>query len=291
MDLIAIQFLMSRDRELPTGFQALNRFGVPVVGMLVATAVPVLLVLLTRDMARLADLYAIGVVGAIAANLGSTSTDRHLRLKAWERALMLGTFVVMAAIEASLFADKPHARVFAVTILAVGLILRGLASERAAKSRKGPAPVVTTTLTAVAARASAGEIPDPMLCAVRGVGKTLDFAIEEAKETGRRLYVLFVREQAVITPEDQERRWREDSEATAIFKYAEEKAGAGHVFPCYAVSDSAADSIVDLAATLGVARLILGSPQRSSLLNLLRGNIIRQVSGLLPENIHLLVYA
>ena len=44
-----------------------------------------------------------------------------------------------------------------------------------------------------------------------------------------------------------------------------------------------------LTATLGVARLILGSPQRSSLLNLLRGNILRQVSRLLPENIHLLV--
>ena len=50
-------------------------------------------------------------------------------------------------------------------------------------------------------------------------------------------------------------------------------------------------TIVDLAATLGVGRLILGSPQRSSLVNLLRGNIIRQVSSLLPENIHLLVYA
>lgn len=77
MDLIAIQFLMSRDRELPTVFQGLNRFGVPVVGMVVAAVVPVLLVLLTRDMAKLADLYAIGVVGAIAANLGSTSTDRN----------------------------------------------------------------------------------------------------------------------------------------------------------------------------------------------------------------------
>jgi hypothetical protein len=57
------------------------------------------------------------------------------------------------------------------------------------------------------------------------------------------------------------------------------------------VSDSAADTIVDLAATFGVSRLILGSPQRSTLLNLLRGNIIRHVADLLPDNIHLLVYA
>lgn len=36
----------------------------------------------------------------------------------------------MAAIEMSLLIDKPNARYFAVTILAVGLILRGLVQER-----------------------------------------------------------------------------------------------------------------------------------------------------------------
>lgn len=291
VDLIAIQFLMSRDRELPGAFQRLNGFGVPVVGMAVATIIPVLLVLLTSDMAKLADLYAIGVVGAIAANLGSSATDGHLALKRWERLLMFGTFLVMAAIEISLFVDKPHARVFAVTVLAVGLVLRGLASERAAKSRQAPAATGVLPPAGGATPAPAREMRDPILCAVRGAGKTLDFAIEEAKETGRRLYVLFVREQAVITPEDHDRKWDEDPDASAIFQYATGKAGAGHVYPCYSVSDSAADTIVDLAATLGVARLILGAPQRSALLNLLRGNIIRQVSGLLPESIHLLVYA
>jgi nucleotide-binding universal stress UspA family protein len=291
VDLIAIQFLMSRDKELPSAFQRLNRFGVPVAGMMVATVIPVLLVLLEKDMAGLADLYAIGVVGAIAANLGSTSTDRRLGLRWWERGFMFGTFLVMAAIEVSLFVDKPHARVFAVTILALGLVLRGLATEHAAKSRKTVTPAAVAATTSGAERRIAGESRDPILCAVRGVGRTLDFALEEAQEAGRRLYVLFVREQAVITPEDRDRKWPEDPQACKIFSYAEGKAGSGTVIPCYSVSDSAADTIVDLAATLGVGRLILGAPQRSSLLNLLRGNIIRQVSGLLPENIHLLVCA
>lgn len=73
--------------------------------------------------------------------------------------------------------------------------------------------------------------------------------------------------------------------------YARSAARDVQFIPCYAVSDSAADTIVDLAATFGASRLILGSPQRSTLLHLLRVSIIRQVSGLLPENIHLLVYA
>ena len=133
VDLIAIQFLMSRDRELPNIFQRLNKWGVPSAGMLLATLVPMLLVLMVKDMAGLADLYAVGVVGAIATNLGATSTDRKLSIKSWERTLMFGTFIVMAAIEMSLLIDKPNARYFAVTILAVGLILRGLVQERRMK--------------------------------------------------------------------------------------------------------------------------------------------------------------
>ena len=44
-------------------------------------------------------------------------------------------------------------------------------------------------------------------------------------------------------------------------------------------------------ATLGASRVILGAPQRSALMNLLRGNVIREVSNSLPEEIDLLVYA
>ena len=103
--------------------------------------------------------------------------------------------------------------------------------------------------------------------------------------------MLFVREQAVITAEDRRRQWQEDWEAKRIFNHAQAKAGNVVLIPCYTVSDSTADTIVDVAATLGVSRLILGSPQRGALINLLRGNIIREVSSLLPDNIHLLVYA
>jgi len=114
VDLIAIQFLMSRDRELPKIFQWLNKWGVPNAATLLATIVPMSLVVLVKDMAGLADLYAVGVVGAIATNLGATATDRKLSIKGWERTLMFATFVVMAAIEISLLVDKPNARYFAI---------------------------------------------------------------------------------------------------------------------------------------------------------------------------------
>ena len=139
VDLITIQFLMARDRELPDIFQKLNQWGVPSAGMLLATIVPIVLVIAVKDMAGLADLYAVGVVGAIATNLGATATDGKAALKRGERILMFVTFLVMAAIEISLLFDKPNARYFAFTILAVGLVLRGLVQER--RTRLGEARV------------------------------------------------------------------------------------------------------------------------------------------------------
>ena len=359
--LISTQFLMGRDRELPDIFRKLNNWGVPTWGLVVSTVVPLALVLLVSDLSGLAELYAVGVVGAIATNLGACSTDRKLELKVWERTLMFVTFVVMVVIELSLFIDKPMARTFAVAVLAIGLTLRVLAREQAQRGafvlvlvmvgalcafkdyaaaavavsvlaaglilrgllgeRKIKLDARKAKLAALNPNASAfpglgstfpGMPPEvtarsvdtmppignqetangtPMLCAVRGVGKTLDFALEDARESHRPLYLLFVREQPVITSEDRKRKWREDDDARAIFSYARSKAGGAVVLPGYAVSDSPADTIVDFAATIGASRLMLGAPSRIGLVNLLRGNIIRQVSDLLPDDIHLLVYA
>jgi amino acid transporter/nucleotide-binding universal stress UspA family protein len=300
VDLIAISYLMSRDGELPPQFQKLNKFGVPNLGIIVATVIPLLLVLAVKDMAGLAELYAVGVVGAIATNLGASSTDRKLGLVTWERALMFCTFLIMLAIEISLFVEKPSARVFAVTVLAVGLVLRGLASEFARNKRlSAPATAAAAAPTPAAAReiSPAPAVPveeitgPPMVCAVRGVGKTLEFAIEEARQTHRALYLLFVRTLPVLSEDDQKRKWQEDPEARAVFSHAKARAGGHPVYPCYAVSDSVADTVVDIAATMGAGYLILGAPERTGLASLLRGNVVRQIAEILPDDIHLLVYA
>jgi nucleotide-binding universal stress UspA family protein len=294
--LITIQFLMARDREMPGIFQRLNKWGVPVVAMLLATLIPVLLVVMVKDMAGLADLYAVGVVGAIATNLGATSTDRSRSMRPWERSLMFGTFLVMAAIEVSLLYDKPHARYFVITLLVVGLILRSLVHEHRTKKEAriaapaGPVSQITPVVGG-SYREAPDEAAETMLCAIRSTGRTLDFAIREAEATRRRLYLLFVREQRFMTEEDRKRKWQDDEEAREIFASARKAAGDKTPLFCYAVSDSAAEAIVDIAATIGASRLVLGAPGRNALVNILRGNIIREVSSLLPEDIDLLVYA
>src|SRR5205807_8255677 len=121
------------------------------------------------------------------------------------------TFVVMAAIEMSLLIDKPNARYFAVTVLAVGLILRGLVQERRAKREAAAIPEklpgellpsrAASTVAAVSDRrpdleSTSGS--ESILCAIRGTGRTLDFALREARGTGRRLYLLFAWEQSFM---------------------------------------------------------------------------------------------
>jgi hypothetical protein len=95
----------------------------------------------------------------------------------------------------------------------------------------------------------------------------------------------------LLTSEDRKRKWADDQDARDIFIYAKEKASGHTLLPCYAVSDAAAETIVDIAATIGASQLILGAPQRNMIVNLLRGNIIRNISSLLPDEIDLLVYA
>jgi nucleotide-binding universal stress UspA family protein len=289
---------MSRDGELPPRFQRLNQFGVPNLGLIVATVIPVILVLIVKDMGGLAQLYAVGVVGAIATNLGACSTDRKLGLVTWERSIMFITFLIMLAIEISLFATKPSARIFAMAVLLAGLILRGLAAEyssrtkaaKAAAAASTPVPATTTPATTMTFNAEGVDGP-PMMCAVRGLGKTLDFAIDESRQTKRPLYLLFVRSLPALTEQDYKKKWQEDDEAREMFLAAKSKAGGHPIFPCYAVSDSVASTIVDIAATMGASYLILGAPERKGLAHLLRGNIIRDISDNLPDDIHLLVYA
>jgi amino acid transporter len=308
--LSGISFLMARDQEMPPLFAKLNAFGVPNAGLIFAVLVPAGLVIAVSDMSGLADLYAVGVVGAIAVNLGATSTDWKLDLKRFERGVMGITALIMISIEISLFVDKPNARIFAFTVLAIGLVLRGLAKESVERKRKAAeeaaleAAVLAVEKAALERPATAakiiGGIPSaitpvvrtcagPMLTAVRGLGRTLDFSVKEAQENGQPLYVLFVREQAVVAPADRRRKWADDKQAREIFESLREKGLGETIIPCYAVSAAPAHTIADLASTIGAERVLLGAPQRSTLVHMLRGNIIREVATLLPDDITLLV--
>lgn len=125
--LSSLTHLMARDWELPAFFRRLNRHGVPIAGLLLSIIIPALLVVGLEDIAKLADLYAVGVVGAIALNLGSTSTDFTKEISRHIRAIMFVTFLFMAAVEITLLVMKPNARWFALAVVVTGFVMRHLA--------------------------------------------------------------------------------------------------------------------------------------------------------------------
>jgi len=120
-DLVSIQFMLSRDKELPHLFSLLNRFGMPVLPLAVGSVLPAVVVLIFPNVESLAGLYAIGVVGAISINLGTTSTNMELPLGKGERGFMFALTLVMVAIGLTICVEKPAARSFAMIVLVAGL--------------------------------------------------------------------------------------------------------------------------------------------------------------------------
>lgn len=286
--LVSLLFVMSRDGEVPEAFQSLNLFGVPRFPLLITVIAISIILIFVHDVAALANLYAVGFVGAIATNLGANASDRTIPMTKGERIFMWVTCFILVAIEITLFISKPEARRFVISFMAIGLLLRMLVVEHRQRqwaARKVKLRHASLYIDDTRTPLHKGAI----LCAVRTVGKTLNFALEEAKQHHQPLYILFIREQKIITPEDRNRVWLDDEEACKIFDYAKDSASEVDIKFFYEVSDSPVETISKMAQELHVSRLILGRPRHSVMLQLLRGNIVQEISEVLPPEIDLLV--
>jgi amino acid transporter/nucleotide-binding universal stress UspA family protein len=295
--LIGLLYLLARDGEMPRDFAKLNPYGVPWIPVLIATALPLLVVAFSPDQIKLMELYAIGVVGAITVNLGSCIFNGKLGLYWNERAVMIATALVLLAVELTLAKTKPNALFFIVCILLSGFALRAIA-QRGVVSPAGELPATgDTTIT------PAGTPPRPqptqvqaIMVAARGWTPVLHFAIEEARLRGAILYVLYVRLVSVSMPspaaQQEPPKWQNDRPAAEIMHGMKDLAATANVrmLPVYAVSDDVATSVLDLSATLGIDMLILGAPQRSALAALLRGDVVTEVAKHLPDTIQLLIH-
>lgn len=296
--LIGLGYMLSRDGEMPRSFARLNPFGVPWVPLAISTALPLVVVAVATDINSLANLYAIGVIGAIAVNLGSCAGNRNLKLTLRERVLLWVTFVVLVAVEITIAKTKHDALFFVACILVAGLALRGYAQKRAGLQS-------VTVSREIAAAVSPDSVPDwkvnltsgqTILVAARGLTPVLRFAMEEARLRRGNLYVLYVKELAVALPaplaNNERPRWQDDSEASNIMSNVLEMGRQNQVtvVPLYAVSDDPAATILDLSATLGIDILMLGARHRRTLAQLFKGDVANRVAKDLPENIQLIIH-
>ena len=304
--LIGMLYTLARDGEMPRPFLALNRHGVPKLPLIVATVLPCIVLLITytepdKALETLGELYAIGVVGAITVNLGSCTFNKKLDLKISERSLLGFTFLVLFCVEVSLAYEKHLALFFVVIVLSVGFWLRSL-------SHKASGLATVTVAREMADMVSPETIerlrPQPLtegrkiLVCARGVTPVLKYALNEAHLHKAVLCVLYMREIAVLLGGTQPRearrpRWQDDPQAAAIMtlmlKVGEETGVC--VQPIYTFSTDPASTIVDIAATLGVDLVMLGSSHRAAMARLLKGNVIERVASNLPEDIELVIHS
>jgi len=272
--LIGVVFMMAQDGEMPKQLARLNRHGVPQLPLIAAVALPILVLLTTKDFNALAGLYAVGVVGAIAVNLGSCSFNRDLALPWYQRFIMGSTFLILFAVEVTIAKTKPDALFFACTVLGIGLTLRFYSHKLSGRLEEG----------------------QKIMVAARGINPVLNFALEEAQLRKAVLCVVYVKEVVVYFSAAQttvgRAKWQNDPEAQAIMslmlKEGQERGVC--VLPVYAMSEDAAATILDLSATMGVDCLIIGTSQRHTLANLLRGNVANQIAQNLPDSIRLVIF-
>ncbi len=287
--MVALLYVMGRDRELPETFVLLNRFGVPWVPLIAATILPVIVLDLNESVESLSSLYAIGVVGAIALDIGSCASAPSLPLDRRQRLLMKLTVVLLAAIWITIALSKFHALVFVVIVLVIGFAVREF--TRVKQAVKEPALVRSgeTVWEAQAAEKVNGEpfIGEFILVAARGWTPALRFAIDETRLRGAHLLVLYIREVAVQV--DMGANWQDDPEARRLFRKVDAEAMGLQVHKLYSISDAPADTITEIAATFGVDAVVLGGSRRAALVNLLKGNVVARVAANLPDSMHLIV--
>jgi amino acid transporter/nucleotide-binding universal stress UspA family protein len=295
--LIGVIYMMAQDGEMPPQFARLNKHGVPRIPLIVASAIPILVLAVVKQFEGLAGLYAIGVVGAISVNLGACTFNKRLGLRVHEKLIMGATFLVLALVELTIAKTKPDALFFAVCVLGIGLGFRTYSHKLSGLqtltvTRKVAEMVTPDLLSTVQTRLEEGP---KIMVAARGITPVLGFALDEAQLRKAALYVLYVKEIVVFyaRPTLPTRpKWQDDPEAAAImatmFKLGAERDIC--VLPVYAVSEDTATTILDLAATLGIDYLIIGASQRTAMTKLLRGSVATNVAQHLPESIRLLIY-
>jgi nucleotide-binding universal stress UspA family protein len=294
--LIGLLFMMTREGDMPRSFARLNSHGVPVIPLALSVALPIVVLLLTDNFEALAGLYAIGVVGAICVNLGSCSFNWKIEMHWIERATMFATFLVLVAVELTLAKTKHDALFFVTCVLVVGLFLwaysQRLSGTRTLTVTKQFADIVKPEVVEQMSQLSPGT--EKVLVCVRGLTPVLRFAFDEAKLRNASLYVLYIREIAVLYTGGSvpSANWKEDPEASAILGTAIQigKHRGVTTIPLFVSAPNAASIIVDMAATLGADFLVLGATHRGAMTKLLRGSVVSEVAGSLPDNIQLIIY-
>ncbi len=289
-DLVSIQFLMAKDRELPSAFSQLNRFGMPGLALIIATLVPALVLVFEHDLVRLAALYAIGVIGAITINLAACATNLKIQLSSRERVLLGAGAVILFFIELTIAYEKHQALIFALTVLATGLSLRFVAKKLLPLPVPEMAPAVNL-LTVSEAKEIAALYPSSSLIALKSFNPAvLNEAALRVKALGENsVYLSYVEEAPTVSelPEEIEPSAYSVALLARAQKAMEDRGITA--LPVWQIGDDPGRLIAKAAQELKVSAVVIGTTKRSALVNLLRGDVLRTLARRLPSDCRLII--
>jgi amino acid transporter len=281
--MTSIQYLMARDGELPAPMVQLNRFGVPWIPAVLATSVPILVLLVIHNLDQLAALYAIGVIGAVAINISLCSF--HPRLRRYRRKIpMMLLGVILLVIWVTLAYVKREALLFVTIVMIVGLLARQL--NRRMSDRKGPK--VSLLKQAIVQQLTGDALLRPkLLVGTYGSNMLARHAMEEAARTHSTVVVCFIRSVRIARSFETSLTMETDLAALRTFaKFLD----MGHqmgvpVQPVYDVGDNAAELVAEAAAITGAGRILIGTSRQGALYHLIKGSFHKQLEDLLPPEI------
>ncbi len=291
MAMVSVLFALAQDRELPKGLTKLNYSGVPSIGLVVAVVAPIAVLVFERDVQRLAELYIIGVCGAITTTVLSVAANRELDIGRRSRAGLWALGLFLLAVSLTIVVTKPAATIFAGGVIGLVLATRtGLLLKR--RGTPDPLDEPASGWLAMVRDEPANIDPDKpkIMLAARGRFQS-EFAVDLARRRKATLFAVFVRRVNLMdvqpnrVPRVEEDRDAQEALGTTALLAKE----AGVPFlPIYVVATDIVDEILDHTVTYGCDTLIMGKTKRSVFSRKFEGDVVTEVAESLPDDVALI---
>jgi amino acid transporter/nucleotide-binding universal stress UspA family protein len=304
---------LARQGFLPRILELRNRaFNTPHIAVLIATSVPVLLILLTGGhLLLLGDMYAFGLLGAFVFSSLSLDAIRW-RLGRRDFGFWIGvltTLMLMVAWGTNLV-EKQLATYFGGAVTLIGMLIafgvrRGWFIEALtqipfierlqARAYRASEDLVEDELKNLMTLAEAVEVKplysSSTLLALRDESPRLvEEGVTRAKGKGEAaVYCIYVEEWpglfAGTTPHAPNEQGVETLK-TALQAVRENQI---EMIPIWTVSHNAAEAIANAARALDVDAVIIGVSRRSAFYHMLRGHVVKGLMKRLPPDCHLMI--
>ncbi|HEY6365159.1 MAG TPA: universal stress protein [Candidatus Binatia bacterium] len=304
---------LARQGFLPRILELRNRaFNTPHIAVLIATSVPVLLILLTRGhLILLGDMYAFGLLGAFV--FSSLSLDA-IRWRLGRRDFgfwvgVLTTLMLMVAWGINLV-EKQLATYFGGAVTLIGMLIafgvrRGWFIEALtqipfierlqARAYRASEDLVEDELKNLMTLAEAVEVKplyaSSTLLALRDENpRLIREGVTRAKGNGESaVYCIYVEEWPGLFAGTTPHAPNEQGVETLKSALQAVRGKQIEMIPIWTVSHNAAEAIANAAKALDVDAVIIGVSRRSAFYHMLRGHVVKGLMKRLPPDCHLMI--